>query len=759
MDEVFLSYARSDEAVAKRVAAKLEAAGYSVWWDQQLAAHQPYSDIIQGHLSAAKAVVVLWSDDAAASQWVRAEADVARVAGKLIQARLDAHPLPLPFNQIQCVDLSKWRGNDSHAGWRRLLSSVATLAGGEAPGRAARVPGESGWNRWRLGAALLAAAVMAAVALFVLRPTLLGGPRPEGPTRLVVLPFRAAAAGDEALASGLWEDTRHALSRNPALLILGPHSSASVAAADMDPKAARKKLGVQYLLDADLRRVGDRIRLATSLVRTEDGAEVWSENLDGKLDDVFALQARLASEIEGRIRGRLAKGGGTRPQNITTSGAVYALYSQARASLRERDEASIDAAEHQLRQAVALDPNYAPAWASLAVAEYLGIRGLENLKVRSGEAEKHARRAITLAPNLAAAHAALALVLDLEGPVAEAELRRAVQLDGNDVENLTWLANMSADQNRAKEALRLYGRALEIEPLWWPASLNKIDVLLASRDFGSAQEEIERLERAGKPSLAKHARILLLDARGDLSEAARLAIQLFKNGSPADREEISYELQHLLISLGHLDQAARLPMIPSFGPPLWRNDPRPYEEFARRNFQPGQLWSIYPLAASVARAYLMIGKDAELRRLYAEVGGTPRDLRSKARSNVNFMIVAPYVATALANGGSDDEARRLLAAADAIVQAWARNGPLPPRRLALLARIRSAQGHGEEAARMLLAAVKAGYVPDFPALAIDFEQDGALARLKPLPEFQRARSMLLGRLARERSELGPVELR
>src|SRR5262245_10113849 len=131
MTQVFVSYARPDEATARRVAKALEAAGYDVWWDSQLPAHRAYSEVIERNLKEAKAAVVLWSEAAAQSQWVRAEADLARSEDKLIQARLDGTMPPLPFNQIQCADLKGWRGSAKHPGWSKLQHSVAALVSGE----------------------------------------------------------------------------------------------------------------------------------------------------------------------------------------------------------------------------------------------------------------------------------------------------------------------------------------------------------------------------------------------------------------------------------------------------------------------------------------------------------------------------------------------------------------------------------------------------------------------------------------------------
>src|SRR5690348_3815235 len=110
MTDVFLSYARPDEPQAMRVAEALRGKGYGVWRDDELPAHRAYADVIQERLNAADAVVVLWSAEAAKSQWVRAEADTARSSVTLVQASLDGTIPPIPFNQVQCADLKDWNG-------------------------------------------------------------------------------------------------------------------------------------------------------------------------------------------------------------------------------------------------------------------------------------------------------------------------------------------------------------------------------------------------------------------------------------------------------------------------------------------------------------------------------------------------------------------------------------------------------------------------------------------------------------------------
>ena len=137
MSHVFISYARADEPLASLIADGCAKAGFEVWRDDELPAHRAYAEVIEERINGAGAVVVLWSAEAAKSQWVRAEADSARVGadpgpGDASTGRIP----PMPFNQIQCADLKGWDGQRTAPGWRKLVASVAELAG--PPARAKR---------------------------------------------------------------------------------------------------------------------------------------------------------------------------------------------------------------------------------------------------------------------------------------------------------------------------------------------------------------------------------------------------------------------------------------------------------------------------------------------------------------------------------------------------------------------------------------------------------------------------------------------
>lgn len=131
MADVFISYSRDDLDTVSKIAAAVKEAGYDLWWDKDLPPHLSYTEVIQEKIGGAKAVIVVWSDAASKSEWVRAEADMARNQNKLVQTSIDDGMPPLPFNQIQYASLSDWQGEDDHPAWNKVLLSLADLVGRE----------------------------------------------------------------------------------------------------------------------------------------------------------------------------------------------------------------------------------------------------------------------------------------------------------------------------------------------------------------------------------------------------------------------------------------------------------------------------------------------------------------------------------------------------------------------------------------------------------------------------------------------------
>ena len=166
MADVFLSYARDDQDRARAVAAALEARGWSVFWDHDILGGQEFRAVLERELHDARCVIVLWSERALASKFVRDEAAEA-LDGRLVPALIDRVEPPLGFREIQHTDLSGWRGDPTDEAFARLAASVQAVLGGTPP---PTPPVEAGWRaalRRAGGIPILELATCGALALAI----------------------------------------------------------------------------------------------------------------------------------------------------------------------------------------------------------------------------------------------------------------------------------------------------------------------------------------------------------------------------------------------------------------------------------------------------------------------------------------------------------------------------------------------------------------------------------------------------------------
>jgi adenylate cyclase len=369
MAEIFISYARSEEPRAVRVAEVLRSAGYHVWRDDELPAHRAYVDVIEERLKSANAVVVLWSAEAAKSQWVRAEADTARHLGTLIQATIDGGIPPLPFNQIQCADLNGWEGDTETPGWRKLLASVQALAPivkEEQKGRA---------KRRRVC--------------------------------ICVLPFQnmSGDAEQEYFSDGISEDITTDLSKISALGVVARNTAFTFKGQSVDICELAKKLGVSHVLEGSVRKAGGRVRINAQLIDGESGDHLWAERYDRDLEDIFAIQDEISKAIVRALKLKLLpEEKKALEQRGTTNVEAYNLYLLAREYWVTGNYGDARREERVMRicgKAVEIDPFYAQAWALLAMAQS-SLRYGFGRNVDDGFAAAHA--ALAIDPKIAEAH-------------------------------------------------------------------------------------------------------------------------------------------------------------------------------------------------------------------------------------------------------------------------------------------------------------------------------------------------------------------
>jgi adenylate cyclase len=434
MAEIFISYARPDEPIATRVADALRSQGYAVWRDEDLPAHRPYAEVIQERLSGAKAVVVLWSSEAAKSQWVRAEADCARSAGTLVQTSIDGTIPPLPFNQIQCAELTEWDGSADSPGWRKLLSSVQALAG---------KPESEGQHDSRRSK--------------------------RRAVSVCVLPF-ANMSGDaeqEYFSDGISEDITTDLSKISALAVTARNTAFMFKGQSVDVCDIARKLGVSHVLEGSVRKAGARVRITAQLIDGATGDHLWAERYDRDLTDIFAIQDEISKAIVDALKIKLHQGEmDAIEQRGTTSAEAYNLYLLARKYWVSGNYGDIRREERVVRicqRAVDLDPDYARAWALMAIAQ----ANLWFTFGRQDEQEKSlaaAERALAIDPGVAEAHCITARHLFEDGRPDEAddEIRLALQLDDESWEVNREAARIFYRQRRIPEAARHFEKAVSI---------------------------------------------------------------------------------------------------------------------------------------------------------------------------------------------------------------------------------------------------------------------------------------------------------
>ena len=144
MADIFLSYSAKDREPARRLADRLQAAGWSVWWDRRIPAGRTWRSVLAHELETMRCMVVLWSADSVQSDWVCEEASEGRQLGRLVPVALDHVRPPAGFRELQAADLVGWDGTADFAGLQQLLDDIARLIGVPVPQAAAVLPPPAG---------------------------------------------------------------------------------------------------------------------------------------------------------------------------------------------------------------------------------------------------------------------------------------------------------------------------------------------------------------------------------------------------------------------------------------------------------------------------------------------------------------------------------------------------------------------------------------------------------------------------------------
>jgi adenylate cyclase len=360
------------------------------------------------------------------------------------------------------------------------------------------------------------------------------------PHRLLVLPIRdLSPAGGEYFSDGLTEELISTLGRAAGFRVISRTSAMRYRQSEKPLPEIGNELRVRSVLEGTVRRAGDRLRISIQLIDVASDELRWSQTYDRELRDVFRIQSDIAERVADALKVRLAPEERARIQARPTEDVrAYDLFLQGRHRWYRGTEADLRAAAELFQQAIALDPQYAPAYVGLADA-YLGlcdegcldpkgayekIRPLvaKALELDDQLPEAHAtmarltqdylwnweeagrryQRAIELNPNWAVVCHSYAIHLALQGRFdqAIAEIRRAEELDPYSVGIRNCAAEIYRDAQDPEASIRECARMLEIDPGFVPAytKLGKAYLQMGRLTEGvAAMERARELSRGG----------------------------------------------------------------------------------------------------------------------------------------------------------------------------------------------------------------------------------------------------------------------
>jgi serine/threonine-protein kinase len=316
----------------------------------------------------------------------------------------------------------------------------------------------------------LFAAAAGLVGYFALR----GGPGvPVGGPSIAVLPLVDLSANkdQEYFSDGLTEELLNLLAKTPGLRVAARTSSFAFKGKNEDVASIAQKLHVKTVLEGSVRKAGDQIRITTQLINAADGYHLWSETYERKLTDVFAVQDEIAKAVAGALKLKLLDAP-TSDERRTVNPSAYNDYLLARQFFHRNNRDGFVRAVQLYEKALALDPDYAPAWAGLSVAVFWVADSAESsAAIEAGyqRAVAAAGKAVALGGDLPDGYVARGLLRiptawDFEG--SGADLRRALALKPDDSDALSTYADVVLRaQGHLKEAIAALRKASEVDPL------------------------------------------------------------------------------------------------------------------------------------------------------------------------------------------------------------------------------------------------------------------------------------------------------
>lgn len=430
-------------------------------------------------------VARLWGKDV----FVDVETGVHTAIRKIRQALRDAPEAPT------CVETVTGKGY-------RFIAPVETAAAAH-PETAPTAPPEPAFDSMpapaaarrdrRVALGILTAVALAGVASWAwIRDRV-----PPSRVTVAVLPFEnlSGDAEREYLADGLAEETIASFGQiDPQRVgVIGRTSTVAYKGTRKSLAEIGRELGADYLVEGSIRGEGARLRITSRLVRARDQTQVWSASFDREPTSVVALQRELSAAIAGQIHLRLS------PERLralegrhTADAEAYDLYLRGRYFWNQRTPTTNERAIEYFERAIALDPDYALAWAGItAVLVASPINSDVPPSAVLARVREASARAVRAAPDLPEAQDArgtVAFWLDWNWAAAESAFRRSIALDPGSANAHLMLGHILSQTGRQDEAVRLMQRTRSLDPLNAMNHAISSQVAFQGRDFAGAAE-------------------------------------------------------------------------------------------------------------------------------------------------------------------------------------------------------------------------------------------------------------------------------
>lgn len=320
---------------------------------------------------------------------------------------------------------------------------------------------------------------------------------------IAVLPFvdMSPSKDQEYFTDGLTENLLNALAQVSELKVAGRTSSFAFKNRNEDLRSIGEQLRVAHVLEGSVQKSGVRIRITAQLINTEDGYHLWSQTYDRTLEDIFAVQDEIATEVARAMRVALLGHSAEVHEPVSqNTGSAYNDYLKGHHEANRGNLQGHERALSYFERALQQDPNLALAWAGQSESQAY-VTGFIDTDFVAGfeEARSSALRALELNPDLAEGHVALAGIqqsYDWDWAAAEASFKRALALRPGDTTIRLQLASLKSSLGRRDEAFADVQQVVEQDPLNWGAQRSLATGLAARGRFDEALRIFDQLEAA-----------------------------------------------------------------------------------------------------------------------------------------------------------------------------------------------------------------------------------------------------------------------